>query len=262
MGKQHSASSTNGIVSKNFDKDNIKSIFLTSILIILVLILSSRYSNGNVGQNLYYLLMFVLIGLLSSVFVKMIKSYCREKEIQNKESNVMLPDNANIDKQDNMIRNLSENSGIVNGSINASMSANAGNSIDGNSGMSFLGKKNTIVNDVGLYRGNDEKPTKKKVRFNTPLKDYEMIDNYQKDFFTFRDTLYQNSSNDFDYADRMNQEHEAMDSKKPLKGKIWDLYDELTKPDYSKVPVRYDNNLDTTAKYYPVSYKGPAVRLT
>jgi len=109
---------------------------------------------------------------------------------------------------------------------------------------------------------SENKKIIKKVRFDAPLKEYEIIDNYQKDFFTFRNTLYQNSSNDFDYADIMNQEREMMDSKKPMKGKLWDLYDDLTKPDYSKIPVRYDNNLNNASNYYPVSYKGPTVRLT
>ena len=118
------------------------------------------------------------------------------------------------------------------------------------------------LEELNERRKNRVNKQLKKVRFNIPLREYEKIDNYQKDFFTFRDTLYQNSSNDFDYADIMNQERENMDSKKKYKGRIWDLYDDLTKPDYSKIPVKYDKNLNNiNSEYYPVfNYKGQTVR--
>lgn len=231
---------TSQTTSRVLKLDNIKSIFLAAILVVLVLILLSRQNNNQVNQNIYYLLMFIFIMSLASVLVKMIKSYTKDNEIQVSNAR---DDNYKINDGNELNKNIND--------ITA-QNANLDNSL-------VIGRKNTVVPDVGFYK---KSKSSKRVRFNIPLKDYEIKDNYQKDFFTFRDTLYQNSSNDFDYADIMNEEHEAMDSKKPLKGKIWDLYDKLTKPDYSEIPVRYDANLNNATQYYPVSYKGPKVRLT
>lgn len=210
-------------ISDYSEYNNFGSWVLSGILAVLILILSLRYSNGTVDDSLFGLLLVVLVCSLISMFVRILK---------NNKSNTKI-----INMNNTKIEIANKESSVTNNIIETEQ-----------------------AND--FERSIKNKKSLKKVRFDAPLKEYEIIDNYQKDFFTFRNTLYQNSSNDFDYADIMNQEHELMDSKKPMKGKLWDLYDDLTKPDYSKIPVRYDNNLNNASQYYPVSYKGPTVRLT
>lgn len=120
-----------------------------------------------------------------------------------------------------------------------------------------LVNENTNVINARLVSNNKQENR----NIQKPLKEDQILNNYRNDFFTFRDTLYQLSSNDFDYADIMNQEHHKMDDEqKCYKGRIWDLYDNLTKPNYSKIPVKYDKNLDNASKYYPVYYLGQTVR--
>jgi len=138
---------------------------------------------------------------------------------------------------------------------------NNSNNVDSNANDVGSNPNNTNIVSNNIDSQVKKHNIEKKVRFNTPLKEYEILNDYRNDFFTFRDILYQNSSNDFDYADIMNNERDNMLSNKNYKGKIWDLYDDLTKPDYSKIPVNYDQNIKNDTTYYPVTYKGPVVKI-
>lgn len=225
------------------DNNNLKSIYLSGILLVLILLISSRYSNKDLSKQTYYLLMLIFASSLVCLFVKMIKNY--------KESKLTIDSN-----KSNELNKLNESKKIkIVDDNNREIFSNV-NDIKDN----ILEKTKSLEHN---NKYNNKRKLSKRVRFNTPLKQYEILDNYQKDFFTFRDTLYQNTSNDFDYSCIMNKEHEEMDSSKKLTGKIWNLYDDLTKPDYSKIPVRYDKNIDNAkSNLYPVYFKGPVVRLT
>lgn len=222
---------------------NTSFIYLIAIVIVLLLFTIARYNSGGISNETFTVTVIVLGCILICIAIKVIKSNADIEKVNEKVINATIDigDYNSKTSQNNLIREYNINDNLI---------------VDPEQ------MRREEIKKLNERRKNRINKQLKKVRFNTPLQEYEKIDNYQKDFFTFRDTLYQNSSNDFDYADIMNQEQENMDSNKKYKGRIWDLYDDLTKPDYSKIPVKYDKNLDNAkSEYYPVfNYKGQKVR--
>lgn len=97
----------------------------------------------------------------------------------------------------------------------------------------------------------------KKVRFDIPIKSYELndlestktykdLDDYQTDFFTFRDVNNLLSSEKFDPVDKINM---MRDKKINMKNaKLWNVYDNLTKN--TVLPVHH-KNIPINEQYEP-----------